>query len=135
MGCCLIGSLAFLLPRIAIATLALFTRYLHDAYDTLLWPVLGFVFMPYTTLAYAYGINTNGGIDGYYVALIVVAALIDLGHFSGGGLLDRRKKKTRPLTRPKPFKSIRQPSGGGGRRPTRWPPPRTPERRRRRRAR
>jgi len=95
MGCCLVGFIALLLPRVAILLLAVFTRFMHDAYDTFLWPVLGFVFMPYTTLTYAYGINANGSIDGLYLVFVVVGVLFDLGHLSGGGIYRPKRRGRR----------------------------------------
>jgi len=93
MGCCLIGLIALVLPRVAILLLAIFTRFMHDAYDTFLWPVLGFVFMPYTTLTYAYGINAQGSIDGLYLVLVVVGVLVDLGQLSGGGVYRSSRRR------------------------------------------
>ncbi len=90
---CFIGCLAVLFPRIAIALVFLFTDYLHRAYDTVHWPVLGFIFLPLTTLAYAFAINQNGKLDGFYLAIFVVAVLVDLGLLGGGGAGARRKKR------------------------------------------
>ena len=39
-------------------------------------PLLGFFFMPYTTLAYAWAQNSNGSVDGFYLVAVVVAATI-----------------------------------------------------------
>jgi len=89
---CLLGCLAFLTPRLVIVLVYLFSEYLERAYDTLLWPLLGFVFLPLTTLAYAWAINTNGSVSGIYLIGVVVAVLIDLG-IIGGGARGRRKEK------------------------------------------
>ena len=45
--------LGFFTPRIVLMILWLFTNYLTRAYETYVWPTLGFVFLPATTLAYA----------------------------------------------------------------------------------
>ncbi len=90
---CFIGCLAILFPRIVLAVLFFFTSYLHQAYHTVLWPVLGFVFLPLTTLAYAFAINQHGKLDGWYLLLFVVAVLVDLGLIGGGGAGARGKKK------------------------------------------
>ena len=84
---CLIGCLALLVPRIVLAVLFLFTNYLDHIWVHRFWPVLGFLLMPLTTLAYAFAKHKSpgGSIDGGYLALIVVAAVIDLGMHSGGG--------------------------------------------------
>ena len=92
---CLIVLLALLVPRLVLVILALTTHYLQRAYDTWVWPLLGFVFMPLTTLAYAYAVNTHGSVTGVYFALTLLAALIDLGAIGGGGTLGSRRRRRR----------------------------------------
>jgi hypothetical protein len=58
--------------------------YIGRAYETTIWPLLGFLFMPLTTLAYAYAINSNGSVAGGYLIVVVLAVLIDLGIIGGG---------------------------------------------------
>lgn len=91
MGCPL-AVLAFFFPRLTIALLVIFGDYIGRAYDTWLWPLLGFFFMPYTTLAYAFARNQHGGVDGIYLVLVVVAVLVDLGVVGGGAESARRKR-------------------------------------------
>lgn len=76
---CLISLLALGAPRLAIVLVVIFSDYIGRAYATTLWPLLGFFFMPLTTLAYAFAINSAGGVTGWYAALVVVAVLSDLG--------------------------------------------------------
>ncbi|MBL9031116.1 MAG: hypothetical protein JNM80_05355 [Phycisphaerae bacterium] len=80
---CLLALIAFFFPRFVLIVLGVFTHYLGRAYDSAIWPILGFFFLPYTTLAYAYSINSNGRIDGLYVVLLIVAVLMDLGVIGG----------------------------------------------------
>ena len=81
---CLFGCLALLTPRLVLFLVWLFTDYLGRAYHTKIWPLLGFLFMPLTTLAYAWGINSAGSISGIYLVGVVVAVMIDLGMLGGG---------------------------------------------------
>jgi hypothetical protein len=81
---CLVLILALAFPRVVLVLVFLLTNYLQRAYATLLWPLLGFIFLPLTTLVYAWVINTAGVVDGIYLAAIVVAALIDLGSLGAG---------------------------------------------------
>lgn len=90
---CLLALFALLAPRITIILIVIFSDYIGRAYQTTLWPLLGFLFMPLTTLAYAHGIN-SGGIDGWRLILVVIAVLIDLGVVGGGAA--SRKKSVRP---------------------------------------
>lgn len=89
---CLLALMAYFFPRLVIVLLFIFSRYLHNAYDTVLWPVLGFVFMPLTTLAYALAINANGSVTGFYAVILVVAVLLDLGTHGTGPMAKRKRR-------------------------------------------
>jgi hypothetical protein len=80
----LVGCLALGTPRLAILLVVLFSDYLGRAYETTVWPLLGFFFMPLTTLSYAFGVNSNGSIEGMYLVLVVVTVLLDLGLVGAG---------------------------------------------------
>jgi len=90
---CLLGILGFLAPRIVIVVLVLTSDYLGRAYQTLLWPLLGFLFMPLTTLAYAWARNTYGSVQGLGLVVVVLAVLFDLGLL--GRAARRRKREAR----------------------------------------
>jgi hypothetical protein len=90
---CLIGCLAFLAPRLTIILVQLASGYIGQAYVTLLWPVLGWIFMPLTTLAYAWARNTYGTVEGFGVAVVVLAVLLDLGIIGKGRSSLRRGKQ------------------------------------------
>src|SRR5690606_34243603 len=93
MPCCLLLLLAMIGPRFVIAMLALFSNYLQTAYTGLLIPLLGFLFMPFTTLAYAWAINTTGEVSGLQMVVVIIAVLIDLGVVGGGA--NRRRQQQR----------------------------------------
>ncbi len=86
-----VGCLALLAPRFAIVLVVVFSDYIGRAYETTLWPFVGFLFLPVTTLGYAWAINTRGSVEGIYLAVVVVAALIDLGMFGGSASKRRRR--------------------------------------------
>jgi hypothetical protein len=91
---CLVGCLALSFPRLAVLVLFLFSDYLGRAYEGNFWPFLGFLFLPWTTLAYAVAMNENGGqLSGWYVALYVLALLMDFGVVGFGGGRRRRRRK------------------------------------------
>jgi hypothetical protein len=85
------GCLSLFFPRLAIVLIWLFSDYLGRAYETVMWPLLGFFFLPLTTLAYAWAVNTNGTVSGIYLVVVVLAVLIDLGLLGGGANSGRRK--------------------------------------------
>jgi hypothetical protein len=90
---CVIGCLALFTPRLAIILVFLFSDYLGEAYRTNVWPVLGFFFMPLTTLAYAWAwhIPPQGSVSGLGLVVVIVAALIDLGIIGGNAAHPRAR--------------------------------------------
>lgn len=96
---CLLAIFAFFLPRVVILLLGLFSTYITDPFKTLsspfnglLLPVLGFIFLPYTLLAYCVAMNqNNGSVSGMWTVLVIVAVLFDLGVIGGGS--KARKKR------------------------------------------
>jgi hypothetical protein len=88
----LVGCLALAAPRFAIVLVVLFSNYMGRAYETVFWPFIGFLFLPLTTLAYAWAINSSGSVTGVYLAGVVIAALIDLG-LVGGSASHRRRTR------------------------------------------
>ena len=78
---CIVILLLLGLPRLALFALYLGSTYLDRAYTgvSVLWPILGFLFMPFTTLAYAFSRNTWGAVQGLGTVLMIVAVLVDLG--------------------------------------------------------
>ena len=51
-GCCLVALVAFGGPRVTGWLIWLFTNWFDRAYSTWYWPLLGWLLMPWTTLAY-----------------------------------------------------------------------------------
>jgi hypothetical protein len=89
----LVGCLALSAPRFAIVLVVLFSDYIGRAYETVLWPFIGFLFMPLTTLAYAWAINSRGSVEGVQLVVVVIAVLVDLGLVGGSASEGRRKRK------------------------------------------
>jgi hypothetical protein len=87
-----VGCLALMAPRFAIVLVVLFSDYIGRANETIVWPFLGFLFMPLTTLAYAWAINSGGSVEGFRLVVVVVAVLMDLG-LIGGSAAGRRRKR------------------------------------------
>jgi len=88
---CFVGCIALSAPRVAIVLVVIFSDYIGRAYETMLWPFVGFIFMPLTTLAYAWAINSHGSVAGIHLVVVVVAVLMDLG-VVGGGAASRRRR-------------------------------------------
>ena len=98
---CLLGCGALLFPRLIIVLMVIFSDYLGQAYQTTLWPLLGFFFMPLTTLAYAWAWHSGGGsVAGVGLAIVIIAAIIDLGLMSGSAS-HKKVRKYYVVKRPK----------------------------------
>ena len=88
---CLIVALALIVPRLALLLMAIFSSWISTAFETKLWPLLGWFFMPYTTLAYmAAMLNNDHQLNGGWLALFIVAVIVDCG---GHGSAARSRKK------------------------------------------
>lgn len=88
--CCLVTTLLFLGPRAGIVIWWLLqpVRW-STAFNTFLWPVLGFLFLPWTTLAYVAVVP--GGVLGADWLLLALALIIDVASYAGGGYGNRSR--------------------------------------------
>jgi hypothetical protein len=83
---CLVALLALISPRLALFAIWLFSNILSRAYDEWYVPLLGFFLLPWTTLAYAVmWVAGPNGVDGFEWFLVILAFLVDLGSYAGGG--------------------------------------------------
>lgn len=88
---CLVFILVLAFPRIALLALFLLSNYLERAYHGLLLPLLGFIFLPLTTLAYAWMTNSHQPLEGVNLIILLVAVVIDVGGIGGGEYHRRRR--------------------------------------------
>jgi hypothetical protein len=72
--------------------LFLFSDMLSRAFDSWIVPLLGFLLLPWTTLAYAVLWSSSNGVNGFEWFIVAVAFLFDLGALAGG---QRRREETR----------------------------------------
>ncbi len=63
MGCLMV-LFTLVTPRFIMFLLWVFTDYLSHAFGSYFWPLLGFFFLPTTTMAYAVAENEFHGIKG-----------------------------------------------------------------------
>jgi hypothetical protein len=88
---CLLLALVLFFPRVVLVLLFLLSTYLQRAYHGWLLPLIGFFFLPLTTLAYAWIVNSHLPLEGVYVVILIVAVIIDVGGL-GGGEYHRRNR-------------------------------------------
>ena len=88
---CLLFIFTILAPRFVIFVLALFTNWFAGVFSGLLLPILGFFFLPATTLWYSVVHNYYGGQWGFGAVLCMIfCVLFDLG---GGVSVSNKKTK------------------------------------------
>ena len=88
---CLLVVLILAFPRIVMVVMFLTSTYLQRAYHDLIVPVLGFIFLPLTTLVYAWLVNSHQAMEGINLIYLLVAVIIDLGGLGGGESHRRRR--------------------------------------------
>jgi hypothetical protein len=81
---CLLLILFLAFPRLALVLLFFFSNYLERAYHGLIVPLLGFLFLPLTTLIYAWMLNTHRPTAGPNLLILIIAVVIDIGGLGGG---------------------------------------------------
>lgn len=89
--CCVLSLLLFIGPRIAaIAWYITDTARWSAAFGSIIWPILGVVLLPWTTLAYVW--MSTGGVSGLEWVIVGLGLLLDVGAFGGGGYSRRNRK-------------------------------------------
>lgn len=89
MGC-LFVLLAGIFPRLGLFIVWVARPNLVDAaFNTWIWPLLGFIFLPFATLMYVI-LWQVGGLSGWDWFWVVLAALLDLTH--GGASWTQRRQ-------------------------------------------
>jgi hypothetical protein len=88
---CLLVLIAVAFPRLVLVLTWLFSNTLERAYHTMLVPLIGFFFLPVTTLVYAWMFNAHMRLEGFNLILLVVAVLIDAGSHGSGADYYRRR--------------------------------------------
>jgi len=90
MGC-LIVLMALIGPRVALGFTWLFTDLVDRAFDEWIVPLLGLIFLPWTTLIYVlvYNPNPAEGVSFLGWVFVVLGLLVDLGSY-GAGARSRR---------------------------------------------
>ncbi len=84
MGC-LLAMFAGLFPRLALLVLWIARpAIVGAAFGTFLLPLLGFIFLPFTTLIYVLVYTPGVGVVGLEWVWVIIALLLDVGHWGAG---------------------------------------------------
>ncbi|MFI5053472.1 MAG: hypothetical protein ACHQDE_03850 [Acidimicrobiia bacterium] len=91
---CIVALAAFISPRLAIFFLWLFTDRMSIAFDSFWWGLIGFVVLPWTTLAWAATYAPARGVTGFGWFIVGLAFIADvMTHF--GSAQARRDRRMR----------------------------------------
>ncbi len=83
-----LGAAAF--PRLALLFVWLFTSLVRTAFHGgFLLPLLGIIFLPFTTLIYVLVYNPVFGVTGWGWFWVILGFLIDLGSYSSSAYTNR----------------------------------------------
>jgi hypothetical protein len=85
--------LVFLIfPRAALALMWIFSTYLQRAFHHgLVLPVIGFIFLPYTTIVYTWELNSGMPTAGINLLWLLIAVIIDLVGLGSSALRQSRR--------------------------------------------
>jgi hypothetical protein len=88
---CLLVILLLAFPRVVLVFMFLTSTYLQRAYHDLIIPILGFFFLPLTTIVYAWLVNSHLPVEGINVIYLIIAVIVDVGGLGGGDYHRRRR--------------------------------------------
>jgi hypothetical protein len=83
---CLIALFALIGPRVALIFTAIFSNMISRAIDSWIVALLGFLLLPWTTLAYVvfYDVGSGREVRGIEWFLVGLAFVVDMGSYVGG---------------------------------------------------
>jgi len=81
-------------PRTALVLLELFTNWNDKAFDSFWVGFIGFLFLPYTTLAFVLMDNLLDPINGFGWFVVIFAFVVDLSSYGAASQSRRRNAAT-----------------------------------------
>ncbi len=91
LGCgCLFALAAATAPRLVLLFVWLFTPLVTRAFQSMfVIPLLGIIFLPFTTLMYVLVWSPVVGVTGWGWFFVIVGVLLDIGSYSGSAYSNR----------------------------------------------
>lgn len=80
--CCLALTAGFLGPRVALFVWWIFGNKVDLAFDTWIWPLLGLIFLPWTTLAYVLAWGPVNAVSGAGWLVVALGFAADIATYS-----------------------------------------------------
>jgi hypothetical protein len=89
---CFLVLAVLLFPRVVLALMWFFSTYLQRAFHSgPVLPLLGFLFLPLTTIVYAWELNNHMPTEGINLLWLLLAVIVDLGGLGGGAHRQSRR--------------------------------------------
>lgn len=89
---CLFVIAAAISPRLGVFVLWAFTDRMSIAFDSFWWALIGFVFLPWTTLAWALVYAPVRGVTGFGWVIVVFAFIVDISTHVGSATARREER-------------------------------------------
>lgn len=93
MGWVIVG-----LARLALLVLWVTTPLVNHVFSTWIWPLLGLIFLPITTLVYIMVHMLNGSVSGWAWAWVVAAVFADFAAHASPAVSSSRRRSLRNAT-------------------------------------
>ena len=93
LGCgCLFAMGAAAFPRLALLFVWIFTNLVNLAFhNTFIWPLLGIIFLPFTTLFYVFAYNPALGLTGWGWLFVIIGFVIDISSYGSSAYTNRSR--------------------------------------------
>jgi hypothetical protein len=92
MACgCLLLLIGSAFPRVALVITWIFTNLVDRAFDGVLLPLAGLIFLPYTTFFYVLAYAPVQGVSGIGWFFVVLGFLFDVSSYLGSGRYGQRR--------------------------------------------
>ncbi|HEY5155224.1 MAG TPA: hypothetical protein VIJ47_10855 [Acidimicrobiales bacterium] len=93
--CCIVGVLAMISPRLAIFLIWLFDRArMSMAFDSFWIAFLGFLVLPWTTLAWAVCYAPARGVNGFGWFVVIFGFFLDISSYTGSARAQQQRSAT-----------------------------------------
>jgi hypothetical protein len=80
--CCFLLLASGLGPRVALGAWWIFGNKVDAAFDSSVWPLLGLVFLPWTTIFYVASWSAVGGVSGVEWLFVALGVALDVATYS-----------------------------------------------------
>ena len=92
--CCFALALGLLGPRVILFFMWVFGSRVDHAFDSWIWPLLGFLFLPWTTVMYALTWSPVGGVAGADWILVALGLVADIATYGSRAAQSRYRGAT-----------------------------------------